>query len=150
MTNNLLTSILKKKIIIKLINTIMKNGKKTKAENIIFNLIKLLKKKNKNPIKFLIQALNNAKPLLVLRIKKKRKITKIIPTPISIKKQINYGIKNLITITKKNNKKNFTLSLIEEILKLYNNTGDVIEYKKKIYTIANDNKLLTRFNKKIN
>jgi len=147
---NLLTSILKKKIIIKLINTIMKNGKKTKAENIIFNLIKLLKKKNKNPIKFLIQALNNAKPLLVLRIKKKRKITKIIPTPISIKKQINYGIKNLITITKKNNKKNFTLSLIEEILKLYNNTGDVIEYKKKIYTIANDNKLLTRFNKKIN
>lgn len=150
MTNNLLTSILKKKIIIKLINTIMKNGKKTKAENIIFNLIKLLKKKNKNPIKFLIQALNNAKPLLVLRIKKKRKITKIIPTPISIKKQINYGIINLITITKKNNKKNFTLSLIEEILKLYNNTGDVIEYKKKIYTIANDNKLLTRFNKKIN
>jgi len=76
MTNNLLTSILKKKIIIKLINTIMKNGKKTKAENIIFNLIKLLKKKNKNPIKFLIQALNNAKPLLVLRIKKKKKNNK--------------------------------------------------------------------------
>ena len=143
-----LNCLLNKNIFIKIINILTKNGKKTQAEKILLKILVLLKKNNKNTIKIILTSLENSKPLLILRTQKKRKITRIIPTPINKKKQINYGILNLINITKKKIKKPMHLQLLNEILNTYNDQGTIIAYKEQLYKTANENKLLTRYSKK--
>lgn len=130
----------KNKLINKLIKLIMKNGKKTKAEKIIFLNFVLLKKLKKNPLKIFIYSINNIKPLVSLQIKKKRKIIKIIPKPIKKKIQITFAINSLIKITKQNTKNNFAYQFNKELLKAYNNTSNLIEQKKILYQKANEHK----------
>lgn len=145
----ILNNFLKKSLFIKLINSLMLGGKKTKAETILLKLIKLLKKKNKNPIKMLTKALNNAKTSLIIRTQKKRKMSRLVPTPISDKKQLNYAILNIIGITRKKLTKATHLQLLQELMNISKKKGPIMDYKKQLYKTAEENKLLTRFNKKI-
>lgn len=136
-------------IINKFINLLMLDGKKSKAEKIIFNIFIKLKKEKKNPLKIIIKAINNSKPLIRLKIQKKRKLTKIIPVPIREKKQITYAINSIIKLTKQKQKNKFENQLFIELLNAYNNTGTLIEQKKILYKKANENKSFIFQNKRI-
>lgn len=150
MNNQILKNFLKKKLFIKIINTIMIDGKKTLAEKIFLTVLKDMKKNFKNPMIVLTLAIRNSSPLIVLRTHKKRKISRVVPTPLTEKKQLLYGIINLVKISKKNAKKNMHKQLFDEISNISQNKGNIVEYKKKIYNLAYENKLLIKYNKKIN
>ena len=144
MINNIINNSFKKKLFVKFVNIIMVNGKKEKAEKVLLSTIKLLKKKYKNPIKIITRALINSKLLLVLHVKKKRKITQTIPTPILEKKQLKYGMVNIINVTKKNKKIPMHLRLLQEFINISNNKGTIIDNKKQIYKSAEQHKLLLK------
>lgn len=150
-SSNFSKSFLKKKLIIKIINHLMIHGKKTKAESILIKIFKLIRQKEKkNPYKVLIKALYNAKTSIVLRLQKKRKMVRIVPTPITEEKQLNYAVLNIINVSKKKLKMSIHLQLFKEIINIYNNKGNIVDYKKQLYKTAEENKLLSRFNKRIN
>ena len=144
MNKNIISTTFKKKLFIKFVNMIMINGKKEKAEKILLNAMRLLKKKYKNPIKIIIKALINSKLLLVLHIRKKRKTTQTIPTPITELKQLKYGMLNIINVTKKKRKISMHLRLLQEFINISNNKGTIIDHKKQIYKTAEKNKLLLK------
>ena len=149
MKNKISNKFLNKKIFKKLIQSIMLKGKKIKAEKIVLEVLKLLKLQHKNPLKILINALKNSKPAIILRIQKKRKRSRTIPTVLTEIKQLNYGISTLVKLSKKKIKKNMHIQLHKEVLLLSKRQGSVIEYKKQLYKTANENKLLLKFNKKV-
>lgn len=159
MKKNLITSslekpystLLQKQIAIKIVNHLMIHGKKTKAESILVKTLKLIKQEEKiNPCIVLIDALVNAKIPIVLRTQKKRKMVRIVPTPITEEKQINYAILNIINFSKKKLKMSMHLHLFKEIMNIYRKKGNIIDYKRQLYKTAEENKLLSRFNKRIN
>jgi small subunit ribosomal protein S7 len=151
MNKKILNNFLKKSLFIKFINFLMISGKKTQAEKIFLTLLKNIKKHTKNnPIILLIFILKNISPLLVLRTHKKRKISRIVPTPLTKKKQLLYGMHNLIKISKKNLTKKMHKQLFDEIINIANNKGNTIQYNQQIYNLAYENKLLIKYNKKIN
>ena len=57
---------------------------------------------------------------------------------------------NLIKISKKNLTKKMHKQLFDEIINIANNKGNTIKYNQQIYNLAYENKLLIKYNKKIN
>jgi ribosomal protein S7 len=57
---------------------------------------------------------------------------------------------NLIKISKKNLTKKMHKQLFDEIINIANNKGNTIQYNQQIYNLAYENKLLIKYNKKIN
>lgn len=138
---------LKKNIFSKFINFLMKDGKKSKAEKIFFEVLKHYQSQKINAMARIVKAIYLSKPLLIIKTQKKRKMLRVIPKPLNEKKQLSYGFLYLMAITRKRKKQTMAKQLIQEFNNIINNTGPVIEYKKQIYSIAESNKLLTRYNK---
>ena len=136
----------------KIINHLIKNGKKNKSEKILLKSIKELQKISAKPTNKLIQlALVFTTPIFKINtIKKKGKKKKLksqaIPTFISNKKlKTSFAIK-FITSTAKLQKSNiFAKKLQEEILTTSQNKGATIKAKNQIQKQALTNRHLFQY-----
>jgi ribosomal protein S7 len=141
-------------ICFKLINNIMRKGKKDKAIKILNNIISLMainilnnNFKKQSPFRLLIKLIYSIS--LPFRLKKKRIAGRnlFIPLFLLIKKQLNYSIRFLIKNAKERNNKTFELSLLNEILDIIDNNSSSISLKKKkeILKLAIENKYYIKY-----
>lgn len=124
-----------KKIKDKIINNIMKNGKKKTSENILLKTGKKIQKTNKkNHLSILKLAITNTAPIIKLKEikRKKRKTKKYLPYVLNEKNRISNSLKKIIEAKKVNKK-----SLANEIIVLANDNSDnVFENKKNAHESA--------------
>lgn len=138
-------------ICFKLINNIMKKGKKDKAISILNNIIYLiainLNVKKKNPFTLLNKIIFNIN--IPFRLKKKKVSGRnlLIPLFLVTKRQINYSVRFLVNCSRERNNKTFELSLISEILDIIENNSNSISLKKKkeILKLAIENKYYIKY-----
>lgn len=141
-------------ICFKLINNIMKKGKKDKAIFILNNIIALMSinlnntlKKSENPFTLLNNVIFSIS--LPFRLKKKRIAGRnlLIPLFLFTKKQINYSVRFLINSTRERSSKTFELSLFNEIFDiLENNSNSVaLKRKKEMLRLAIENKYYIKY-----
>ncbi|MGX7589260.1 small ribosomal subunit protein uS7 [Candidatus Vidania fulgoroideorum] len=130
----------------KFINIIMKDGKKTKSENIIYNTMNLIKINYRvNPLKVLYKAVLISRPSL--EIKKKKVGGSFYNVPIKISKSRSNFIsmcwlkKN--SILRKENK--FFLALFKEVIDTCNENSMTIINRDALYKQAELNRAFTHF-----
>ena len=116
------------------INSITKQGKKTKVNNLYNNILFNLKKKKKNNPKPIFEA-SIAKILPKIKLTKISKFKSTI-LPLNEEKQLNTAIKWLIEPTNKKISLNKERIILEEILNIQNKTGITQEKKKTLYRDA--------------
>ncbi|MGX7589541.1 30S ribosomal protein S7 [Candidatus Vidania fulgoroideorum] len=130
----------------KFINMIMIDGKKTKAEKIVYNCLNLLKYKyNVNPLYIFIEAIKKVSPIIELKKKKVGGTNYIIPVKISNYRGINKGMKIIIKNTRIRNEKKSFISLFKEIVETYNGCSNSIQDKNDIYKTAKLNRAFSHF-----
>ena len=130
----------------KFINYLMKGGKKSIAEKLIYKTFKILKLKfKKNPLKVFNTAIKNGKPYIgVLNLRTRGK-TFNIPRPLTPKKQLFLVMKWLIQTASERNEKTFSLKLAHELLNLSKKQGKVMKYRKDLHKLAQRNRSYTFF-----
>ena len=132
------SSIYKKPILAKFIIYLMKDGKKSIAEKILYNTLNFIKFNfKKNPVIIIQKAINKAKPSIGLVSVKKRGKALQVPQPLSPKLKINFAIKWLITQAYER-KDNYTIEqkLALELINASKNKGKVIKIRKDIHELA--------------
>jgi len=125
---------LKNMMVMKLINRIMLDGKKTIAANIVYEAIDYLADKTgEDGISAFDKALANIKPPVEVRSRRVGGATYQVPTEVRPERQNSLTLRWLVNLSRERKEHSMVEKLGRELLDAYNNTGSCI--KKKIDTI---------------
>ena len=134
------------KVITKLINQIMLDGKKAVAENIVYGSFDIIKEKlSVEPDKYFLQALENLKPLLETKARRVGGSNYQVPIEISPVRQQTLAIRWLVTYARKRNEKSMEEKLANEIMDAYNSTGGAYKKKDDTHKMAESNKAFAHY-----
>lgn len=129
----------------------MINGKKYQAEKIFFDLLKLMKNKNKNDkssVMLILKSLKIISPLVIVRSIRIKGRTFQVPIPLSELKQLNTGVKWLVKKCKlektlKNNP--FSLILLQQINLILKKSGELVKKKIELHKLAQANRIFVNY-----
>src|SRR5947207_11494603 len=99
-------------LVSRIVNNLMKNGKKNLAYNIFYDAMKIIKENKeiieKNELEIWKQALNNIMPHIELRSRRIGGSTFKIPTPIRLDRKVSLSMKWLINCARNRNEKSMS------------------------------------------
>ena len=130
-----------------LINNLLKKGKKSVAENIIYQAFILVESKiNKNPILVFEKCIRNISPRVKLEATYLNKSTFQVPKILNIYYSTRLAIKWLIESSEKRSGKTMCIKLSNEILDSFKGIGSSIKKKEQSHKRAEANKAFIKFN----
>lgn len=101
-------------ILKKFISQIMKDGKKFKSEKILKKILIRISLKGYSPVKTLVLAINNVKPVVDVRTIRRKGKKFRVPVPLKNSRQITKSIQTLLRVSK--NKLHFEEFLVDELI----------------------------------
>jgi small subunit ribosomal protein S7 len=134
----------------RLINRVMKDGKKKTAQKHVYSALKTVKKKLKvdNPVEVLLTAMENIKPNMEVRTRRVGGAAYQVPMPVKGRRKQSLAIRWLIKSAQKRPNKQypvFSQKLAAEIMDAYNNKGGAVDKKRETHRIAESNKAFSHF-----
>ena len=134
------------KVVTKLINQVMLDGKKAIAEGIVYGAFDIIKDKlSVEPDKYFMQALENVKPLLETKARRVGGSNYQVPIEISPARQQTLAIRWLVTYARNRNEKSKEEKLASEIMDSYNSTGGAFKKKDDTHKMAESNKAFAHY-----
>ena len=138
----------KSNLILKLMNSIMYDGKKTIAEKIIYTALDKLQSKSKSKdesIKIFNTAINNIKPTIEVRSRRVGGATYQVPVEVKQKRSQALAIRWLIAASKKRKDRIMSDKICFELLDAYQGRGFAIKKKEDTHRMAESNKAFAHF-----
>ena len=136
----------KSELILKLMNSIMYDGKKTIAEKIVYDALNKLQSKTKEePIKIFDAAINNIKPTIEVRSRRVGGATYQVPVEVKQKRSQALAIRWLIGAAKKRKDKIMSDKICFELFDAYEGKGSAIKKKEDTHRMAESNKAFAHF-----
>ena len=136
----------KSDLILKLMNSIMYDGKKTIAEKIVYDALnKLQSKAKEEPIKIFDAAINNIKPTIEVRSRRVGGATYQVPVEVKQKRSKALAIRWLVNASKKRKDKNMSDKICFELHDAYQGRGSAIKKKEDVHKMAESNKAFAHF-----
>ena len=134
-------------VVEKLVNQIMRDGKKTVARNIVYTAVEIVGKRVKDvePLEVLLTAINNVKPRLEVRSRRVGGATYQVPMEVSGRRQQTLAIRTIIGNVRGKKGKPVSMHLADEILDAYNQQGASITWRENTHKMAEANKLFAHF-----
>lgn len=133
----------------KLINRVMKNGKKTVAlKHVYAALDKVGEETKQKPLDVLLQALDNIKPKTEVRSRRVGGAAYQVPMPVSPRRQFALAIRWLVEYAggRSNSEyRTFADKLAAEIISAYNEEGPAIKKRDDVHRMAEANKAFSHF-----
>ena len=136
----------KSPIILKLINSLMYDGKKTIAEKIVYDAIEKIKTKSKDePLNIFNEAINNIRPTVEVRSRRVGGATYQVPVEVKTKRSQALALRWLIDASRKRKDKKMSDKIFNEIYDAYQNRGSAIKKKEDTHKMAESNKAFAHF-----
>ncbi|MCN0158201.1 30S ribosomal protein S7 [Mesomycoplasma ovipneumoniae] len=134
------------KLITKAINSVMLDGKKTTAQNILYSSFKLVEEKTqKDALEVFQQAVKNVTPLTEVRSRRIGGTNYQVPMEVRLKRQQTLALRWLILFARKRNEKTMVVRLANEIIDAYNKTGGAFKKKEDTHKMAEANRAFAHF-----
>jgi small subunit ribosomal protein S7 len=134
------------KLVSKFIKSIMRDGKKSIAESILYDAMDIIGKKTSEPaIKIFEQALENAKPMIEVKSRRVGGSTYQVPTEIRPSRRTALGIRWIIDFARKRSEKGMVNKLSAELLDAANKRGATIKKKEDTHKMAEANKAFAHY-----
>ena len=131
----------------KFINNLMERGKKSVAQDIFYNALKLASdnlKKN-NPLEILEEAIKNTSPLLEVKSRRVGGANYQVPYEVKGKRREALAIGWIIEAAKRKKGRPMAKKLAQELIDAFNNTGDAVKKKEETHKIAEANRAFAHF-----
>lgn len=133
-------------VISKLINQVMKKGKKTIARKIVYGALENIKKEtSKEPMEVFDLALRNASPLIEVKSKRVGGATYQVPVEVKGDRKIALALRWIIIGAKSRKGKPMAVKLAQELMEAANNNGFAVKKKLDTHRMAEANRAFAHF-----
>ncbi|UUD36209.1 30S ribosomal protein S7 [Mycoplasmopsis citelli] len=133
-------------IVTKLINTIMLDGKKSIAQDILYSAFEIVKEKTqKDPMEVFLQAVENITPQLEIRTRRIGGTNYQVPTEVSPRRKKTLALRWLVNYARSRNEKTMDIRLANEIIDASNKTGGAIKKREDTHKMAEANRAFAHF-----
>ena len=134
------------KIVTKLINNIMLDGKKGVAQKIVYGAFaKVEEKSGKKAVDAFEEALNNIMPVLEVKARRIGGATYQVPVEIRPERRQTLALRWLTVYSRQRGEKTQEERLANEILDASNNTGSAVKRKEDMHKMAEANKAFAHY-----
>jgi small subunit ribosomal protein S7 len=134
------------KLVSRLVNKIMVDGKKGAAQTILYDAFKLIEDKTKeSPMEVFEKALDNVMPLLELKVRRIGGANYQVPVEVRDERRATLGLRWLVNYARLRNEKSMTQRLANEIMDAANGTGASVKKKEDTHKMAEANKAFAHF-----
>ena len=136
--NNYLISIL--------ITRLIKDGKKTLAQNVVSDALDIISYRlGVDPIQVFEQAVKNATPRVEVKARRFGGATYQVPIEVSNFRGTNLALRWIVKAAKNRPGKTISLKLANELIDASNNSGEAIRKKQETHKMAEANKAFAHF-----
>jgi len=134
------------KIVTKLINGIMLDGRKGVAQKIVYGAFEqAAAKKNAPAIEVFEEAMNNIMPTLEVKSRRVGGSTYQVPIEVRPERRQTLGLRWLVTYSRGRNEKRMIDRLANELVDASNNTGAAVRKKEETHRMADANKAFSHY-----
>lgn len=133
-------------VVAKVINQIMKQGKKNAAEKIVYGAFEVIKEKTqKEPLQIFDTALENARPLLEVKSQRIGGATYQVPRPVVKERGQALSVRWILDAARRKKGVPMKQKLADELINAANNTGTAIKKKEDTHRMAEANRAFAHF-----
>jgi len=128
------------------INKVMKSGKKTVAQRIVYGAFDIIRNKTKKePMEIFKLAIENASPLLEVKPKRVGGATYQVPMEVRGERKLALATKWILDAARGKKGKPMAEKLAEELILASNNEGNAMKKKADTHRMAEANKAFAHF-----
>ena len=128
------------------INMVMRRGKKSAAEKVIYGALDHLKENtDQDPVEVFTQAIDNVKPRLEVKSRRVGGATYQVPMEVSSSRQASLALRWIIQYSKNRKGVSMGKAMAGELLDAYNGTGAAIKKRDDTHKMAQANKAFAHY-----
>ena len=134
----------------KIINKLMRGGKKTVAQRSFYEALDLASKKLpdvEDQVEIFTKAVENIRPTVEVRSKRVGGANYQVPREVKRSRQQSLAIRWIIDNTRKKKGKPMAVSLCDELVDAYQGTGASVSWKENVHKMAEANKAYAHYNR---
>ena len=138
--------IYKSKLVTKLVNNVMQDGKKGVAQTIVYDAFEIVEAKSgKNALEVFVEALENVMPLLEVKARRVGGSTYQVPLEVRADRRQTLGLRWMVGYARKRGERTMAERLAAEILDAINNAGGAFKKKEETHRMAEANKAFAHY-----
>lgn len=133
-------------LVARFVNGIMRRGKKSVAEAILYNSLEILGRRTKeDPLKVFHKAVDNVRPLIEVKSRRVGGATYQVPVEVRPDRRTSLAIRWLINYAKARSEKSMKEKLAGELLDAYHNRGGAVKKREDTHRMAEANKAFAHY-----
>jgi len=134
-------------LVARLVNCVMRRGKKSTAERVVYGAFDLIGQRMKNvePLEVFLRAVENLKPLLEVKSRRVGGANYQVPVEVRPERRISLAVRWLIEAAKQRSEKTMLERLALELIDAYGNTGVAIKKREDTHRMAEANRAFAHY-----
>ncbi len=134
------------KLVTKLVNNIMYDGKKSTAQKIVYGAFDIVKEKTgKEPLEVFTAAMDNIMPVLEIKARRVGGSTYQVPMEVRAERRTTLGLRWLTQYSRARSERTMKERLAGEILDAANSVGNAVKKREDTHRMAEANKAFAHF-----
>ncbi|MFC4620239.1 30S ribosomal protein S7 [Camelliibacillus cellulosilyticus] len=134
------------KLVTRLINRIMKDGKKGRAQSILYHSFDIIRERtNQDPMEVFDQALKNVMPVLEVKARRVGGSNYQVPVEVRPERRTTLGLRWLVNYARLRGEKTMVERLAAEIIDASNNTGAAVKKREDTHKMAEANRAFAHY-----
>lgn len=133
-------------LLAKFTNYLMRGGKKSVAQTVVYNAFDIIKEKlKKDPITVFEEAIKNVGPTVETRSRRVGGANYQVPLPVSGERKNSLAFRWILGVTHAKKGRPMAEKLAEELIAAFQNQGDAIKKKMDVHRMAEANRAFAHF-----
>lgn len=134
------------KVVTKLINQVMLDGKRGVSQQICYGAFDIVKEKTgRDPMEVFEEALNNIMPVLEVKARRVGGATYQVPIEVKADRRQTLGLRWLVAYARQRGERTMMQRLANELMDAANNTGNAVKKKEDTHRMAEANKAFAHY-----
>lgn len=135
-------------VIAKFVNKVMLDGKKSKAQSLVYSALDIIKEKvpAEEPLTVFKKAVENVKPQLEVRSRRVGGATYQVPVDVRPSRRLTLAMRWIVANSKSRGEKDMATRIASELLDAYNSRGNSIKKKEDVHRMAEANRAFSHYN----
>ena len=134
------------KLVSRLINTIMKDGKKGIAQTILYDAFDMISEKTgREPMDVFNEAIENIMPILEVKARRVGGANYQVPVEVRPERRVTLGLRWLVQYSRNRNEKTMQERLANEIIDAASNSGASVKKREDTHKMAEANKAFAHY-----
>ncbi len=134
------------KLVTRLINNVMLDGKKGVAQKIVYDAFQTVREKTgQDPLKVFDEALENVMPVLEVKARRVGGATYQVPVEVRAERRQTLGLRWIVSFARKRPERTMADRLAAEIMDAKNNAGAAFKKKEETHRMAEANKAFAHY-----